>query len=290
MIKIKYKITSFDIAVWGISAIMLLFFAFPLLFIVANAFSDPIAVYSGQVNFIPIGFTLENIFEVFREEKLMQGLFNTIWYTVVGTILQVVLQFSVAYPLSRKDFKGKTFVNIFFALPMFISGGMIPTYLVVKFCGFLNTPWAIIIPGCLGLYNIIIIRTYLTSSIPYDLTEAAMIDGCGVIGCLFKVILPLCKPIICVMLLYGIVGYWNSYFNSLIYTTKEELWPLQRVLQRMLMVNSSSSGSLGEAESLMKSESLKYAIILVASAPLLILYPFFQKYFETGMMIGSIKG
>ena len=290
MIKSKYKITSFDIAVWGISAIMLLFFAFPLLFIVANAFSDPIAVYSGQVNFIPIGFTLENIFEVFREEKLMQGLFNTIWYTVVGTILQVVLQFSVAYPLSRKDFKGKTFVNIFFALPMFISGGMIPTYLVVKFCGFLNTPWAIIIPGCLGLYNIIIIRTYLTSSIPYDLTEAAMIDGCGVIGCLFKVILPLCKPIICVMLLYGIVGYWNSYFNSLIYTTKEELWPLQRVLQRMLMVNSSSSGSLGEAESLMKSESLKYAIILVASAPLLILYPFFQKYFETGMMIGSIKG
>lgn len=290
MIKSKYKITSFDIAVWGISAIMLLFFAFPLLFIVANAFSDPIAVYSGQVNFIPIGFTLENIFEVFREEKLMQGLFNTIWYTVVGTILQVVLQFSVAYPLSRKDFKGKTFVNIFFALPMFISGGMIPTYLVVKFCGFLNTPWAIIIPGCLGLYNIIITRTYLTSSIPYDLTEAAMIDGCGVIGCLFKVILPLCKPIICVMLLYGIVGYWNSYFNSLIYTTKEELWPLQRVLQRMLMVNSSSSGSLGEAESLMKSESLKYAIILVASAPLLILYPFFQKYFETGMMIGSIKG
>ena len=159
MIKSKYKITSFDIAVWGISAIMLLFFAFPLLFIVANAFSDPIAVYSGQVNFIPIGFTLENIFEVFREEKLMQGLFNTIWYTAVGTILQVVLQFSVAYPLSRKDFKGKTFVNIFFALPMFISGGMIPTYLVVKFCGFLNTPWAIIIPGCLGLYNIIIIRT-----------------------------------------------------------------------------------------------------------------------------------
>ena len=290
MIKSKYKITSFDIAVWGISAIMLLFFAFPLLFIVANAFSDPIAVYSGQVNFIPIGFTLENIFEVFREEKLMQGLFNTIWYTAVGTILQVVLQFSVAYPLSRKDFKGKTFINIFFALPMFISGGMIPTYLVVKLCGYLNTPWAIIIPGCLGLYNIIIIRTYLTSSIPYDLTEAAMIDGCGVIGCLFKVILPLCKPIICVMLLYGIVGYWNSYFNSLIYTTKEELWPLQRVLQRMLMVNSSSSGSLGEAESLMKSESLKYAIILVASAPLLILYPFFQKYFETGMMIGSIKG
>ena len=290
MIKSKYKISSFDVAVWIISGIMLLFFLFPLLFILANAFSDPIAVYSGQVTFIPKGFTIENILDVFREEKLMQGLFNTIWYTVVGTILQVVLQFSVAYPLSRKDFKGKTFVNIFFALPMFISGGMIPTYLVVKFCGFLNTAWAIIIPGCLGLYNIIIIRTYLTSSIPYDLTEAAMIDGCGVLGCLFKVILPLCKPIICVMLLYGIVGYWNSYFNSLIYTTKEELWPLQRVLQRMLMVNSTSSGSLGEAESLMKSESLKYAIILVASAPLLILYPFFQKYFETGMMIGSIKG
>ncbi len=290
MVEGKRKYGAFDITVWILSGLITLFFLFPLLFILANAFSDPLAVYSGKVSFWPIGFTFDSIISVFQNEELVRGFLNTLWYTAVGTVLQVVLQFSVAYPLSRKDLKGKTFVNIFFALPMFVSGGMIPTYLVVKWVGFLNTPWAIIIPGVLGLYNIIIIRTYLTSSIPYDLTEASMVDGANVIQCLFKVILPLCKPIICVMLLYGIVGYWNSYFNSLIYTSNDALWPLQRVLQRILIASSQSSGSLGEAESLMQSEGMKYAIILVSSAPLLILYPFFQKYFEKGMMIGSIKG
>ena len=282
------KIRGFDIVVYGISGIMIIIFALPLLYVLANAFSDPMMVYTGKVGIFPKGFTLDNILEVFRSDELMRGLRNTIVYTFLGTIIQLVLQFSLAYPLSRQDFKGKTFVNLFIALPMFISGGMIPTYLVVKELNMLNTMWAIIIPGCVGLYNVIIIRTYLSTSIPYELTEAATVDGCNVMQCLMLIILPLCKPIICVMALYAIVGYWNSYFNSLIYTTNDKLWPLQRVLQRLLIAN--SGNSVGAVENMMKAEGMKYAIILVSSVPLLVLYPFFQKYFEKGVMIGSIKG
>ena len=209
---------------------MVVIFILPLLYVLANALSDPMMVYSGKVGILPKGFTLNNIAEVFRNKDLVRGFLNTIAYTVIGTAMQLVLQFSLAYPLSRRDFKGKTFVNIVIALPMFISGGMIPTYLVIKELNMLNTMWAIIVPGCVGLYNVVIIRTYMSTSIPYELTEAAIIDGCGVYRCLTKIMLPLCKPIICVMALYGIVGYWNSYFNSLIYTTKSTLWPLQRIL------------------------------------------------------------
>lgn len=278
----------YDVVVYGIAGLMTLIFLLPLLYIVANAFSDPTFVYSGKVGILPKGFTLDNIIEVFHTQKLARGLKNTVLYTLIGTVIQVTLQFGLAYPLTRKDFKGKTFVNLFIAFPMFVSGGMIPTYLVVKGVGLLNTIWAIILPGCIGLYNVIIIRTYLSSSIPYELTEAATMDGCNVLQCLIRVILPLSKPILCIMALYGIVGYWNSYFNSLLYTTNETLWPLQRVLQQMLITDAGSTG--GSLEYMIKMEGVKYAVILVASLPLLVLYPFFQKYFEKGVMIGGIKG
>lgn len=288
MVKKIRKLNLYDGVVYGISGLMTLLFLLPLLYILANAFSDPTLVYSGKVGIIPQGFTWENIKEVFRTEKLVIGLKNTVIYTIVGTVIQVALQFSLAYPLTRRDFKGKAFMNLFIAFPMFVSSGMIPTYLVVKGLGLLNTMWAIILPGCVGLYNVIIIRTYLTSSIPYELTEAATMDGCSVYQCFLKVILPLSKPILCIMALYGIVGYWNSYFNSLLYTTDETLWPLQRVLQRMLIADAGSTG--GSMEYMIKMEGVKYAVILIASLPLLTLYPFFQKYFEKGVMIGGIKG
>lgn len=278
----------YDVIVYGVSGIMTFLFLLPLLYIIANAFSDPLLVYSGKVGIIPNGFTFENILEVFRTEKLVSGFMNTVLYTCLGTVIQVVLQFGLAYPLTRHDFKGKAFVNLFIAFPMFVSGGMIPTYLIVKELQLLNTIWAIILPGCVGLYNVIIIRTYITSSVPYELTEAATVDGCNVLQCFTRIVLPLSKPIICIMALYGIVGYWNNYFNSLLYTTNEKLWPLQRVLQRMLIADAGSSG--GSFENMIRTEGLKYAVILVASLPLLILYPFFQKYFEKGMMIGGIKG
>lgn len=284
----KRKIGIYDVMVYGIAVIMMLLFLLPLLYIIANAFSDPMLVYSGKVGIIPKGFTFENILEIFRTEKLVLGFKNTLLYTTLGTIIQVVVQLCLAYPLTRRDFKGKTFVNLFIAFPMFVSGGMIPSYLVIKELQMLDTIWAIIIPGCIGLYNVIIIRTYITSSIPYELTEAATMDGCNVIQCFIKIVLPLSKPIVCIMTLYGIVGYWNSYFNSLLYTMDEKLWPLQRVLQRMLIADAGSVG--GTLENMIRTEGLKYAVILVSSLPLLVLYPFFQKYFEKGVMIGGIKG
>lgn len=280
------KFSFYDIVVYGIAVIMTILFLLPLLYILANALSNPELVYSGKVGIWPKEFTLDNVLEVFRTEKLVTGIKNTLLYTGVGTLIQLVVQICLAYPLTRRDFKGKTFVNLFIAFPMFVSGGMIPTYMVIKELNMLNTIWAIIIPGCIGLYNVIIIRTYISSSVPYELTEAAMIDGCNVLQCFTRIVLPLSKPIICIMTLYGIVGYWNSYFNSLLYTTDEKLWPLQRVLQRMLMADT----TVGTLETMIRSEALKYAVIVVASLPLLALYPFFTKYFEKGVMIGGIKG
>ena len=206
-----------------------------------------------------------------------------------------MLQFTAAYPLSRKDLKGKAFANLFMVITMFINGGMIPTYFVVKNLGLINTIWANIIPGCVGVYNIIIIRTYIQSSISWEYQEAAMIDGCDPIRSFLQIVIPLCKPIIAVMLLYAIVGYWNSYFNSLLYVTNEKLWPLQRTLQRILISSNTSSigqggGTLGQAEQALLSESLKYVVIIVSTAPILLIYPFFQKFFEKGLMVGGLKG
>ena len=192
-----------------------------------------------------------------------------------------------AYPLSRRDFKGRKVVNLFLILTMFISGGMIPTYLLISKLRMLNTIWALIIPGCVSVFNIIVIRTYMETSIPFELQEAARIDGCGDFGIFCRVILPLSRPIIFVMVLYAIVGYWNNYFNSLLYIQDSSLFPLQRVLQDMLVSNNSSIGGGTEVG---KQEQLKYVTIVVSSLPLLIIYPFFQKYFEKGVVMGGVKG
>ena len=192
-----------------------------------------------------------------------------------------------AYPLSRRDFKGRKFINIFLVLTMFVSGGMIPTFLLISQLRMINTIWAIIIPGCVSVFNIIVIRTYIETSIPYELQEAARIDGCGDFGIFLRVILPLSRPIILVMILYAVVGYWNNYFNALLYIQDSSLYPLQRVLQDMLVNNSSSIG--GDID-IASSEQLKYVTIVVSSIPLLVVYPFFQKYFEKGVVMGGVKG
>lgn len=267
----------------------------PLLFVLANAFSSPEAVYTGKVSLIPKEFDLSGFKRVFRDDSITRGYLNTLLYTAIGTVIQLVLQFTAAYPLSRKDLKGKAFANLFMVITMFINGGMIPTYFVVKNLGLINTIWANIIPGCVGVYNIIIIRTYIQSSISWEYQEAAMIDGCDPIRSFLQIVIPLCKPIIAVMLLYAIVGYWNSYFNSLLYVTNEKLWPLQRTLQRILISSNTSSigqggGTLGQAEQALLSESLKYVVIIVSTAPILLIYPFFQKFFEKGLMVGGLKG
>lgn len=277
---------AFDIVITIIMGIIAILFLLPLLNVLACSFSSADKVVAGEVGLIPVDFSLEGYKQVFANGSLTRGFLNSLLYTFLGTVIQVTLQMLCAYPLSRKDFKGRKFLNIFLTLTMFISGGMIPTYLLISELQMLDTIWAIIIPGCVSVSNIIVIRTYMSTSIPNELQEAARIDGCSDFQIFLKVILPLCRPILFVMVLYAIVGYWNNYFNALLYIQSTDLYPLQRVLQDMLVSNSGSLG--GEDPNI--QEQLKYVTIVVSSLPLLVIYPFFQKYFEKGVVMGGIKG
>ena len=284
------KISTDKIFDWIINILMgaiAIMFLLPLVHVVVCSFSSVNQVIAGNVGLFPVDFTIDGYKEVFAEEKLWRGFGNSLFYTFVGTIIQVTLQMFCAYPLSRRDFKGRKIINLFLILTMFISGGMIPTYLLISKLRMLNTIWALIIPGCVSVFNIIVIRTYMETSIPFELQEAARIDGCGDFAIFCRVILPLSRPIIFVMVLYAIVGYWNNYFNSLLYIQDSSLFPLQRVLQDMLVSNNSSIGGGTEVG---KQEQLKYVTIVVSSLPLLIIYPFFQKYFEKGVVMGGVKG
>ena len=284
------KISTDKIFDWIINILMgaiAIMFLLPLVHVVVCSFSSVNQVIAGNVGLFPVDFTIDGYKEVFAEEKLWRGFGNSLFYTFVGTIIQVTLQMFCAYPLSRRDFKGRKIINLFLILTMFISGGMIPTYLLISKLRMLNTIWALIIPGCVSVFNIIVIRTYMEASIPFELQEAARIDGCGDFAIFCRVILPLSRPIIFVMVLYAIVGYWNNYFNSLLYIQDSSLFPLQRVLQDMLVSNNSSIGGGTEVG---KQEQLKYVTIVVSSLPLLIIYPFFQKYFEKGVVMGGVKG
>ena len=276
----------FDVAIAIIMGLVALLFLLPLLNVLACSFSSPERVVAGEVGLFPVEFTVRGYQEVFANDSLMRGFLNTLFYTFLGTVIQVTLQMLCAYPLSRSDFKGRKFLNIFLTLTMFVSGGMIPTYLLISNLRMLDTIWAIIIPGCVSVFNIIVIRTYMQNSIPAELQEAARIDGCGDFQIFLRVVLPLCRPILFVMVLYAIVGYWNNYFNALLYIQSSDLYPLQRVLQDMLVTN---SGSLGAGDPNLQ-EQLKYVTIVVSSLPLLIIYPFFQKYFEKGVVMGGVKG
>ncbi len=276
----------FDIVITVIMGIVAILFLLPLLNVLACSFSSADKVVAGEVGLIPVDFSLDGYKQVFANGSLTRGFLNSLLYTFLGTLIQVTLQMLCAYPLSRRDFKGRKFLNIFLTLTMFISGGMIPTYLLISELQMLDTIWAIIIPGCVSVSNIIVIRTYMSTSIPNELQEAARIDGCGDFQIFLKVILPLCRPILFVMVLYAIVGYWNNYFNALLYIQSADLYPLQRVLQDMLVSN---SGSLGGGDPNVQ-EQLKYVTIVVSSLPLLVIYPFFQKYFEKGVVMGGVKG
>lgn len=277
----------FDTIIIIIVSVIAILFLFPLLNVLASSFSSADAIVAGKVGIFPQQFTLNGYKQILQNQSIWKGFWNSIKYTFIGTIIQVTCQMLCAYPLSRKDFKGRKFLNLFLALTMFISGGMIPTYLLITQLHLYNTMWAIILPGCISVFNIIVIRTYMESSIPKELQEAAMIDGCGDVRIFTRIVLPLCRPIIAVMILYAVVGYWNSYFNALMYVQDINLMPLQNVLNSILVSNESS---LGSGTDVNLSEQLKYVTIVVSSLPLLVVYPFFQKYFEKGVTIGGVKG
>jgi putative aldouronate transport system permease protein len=224
-----------------------------------------------------------------------RGYRNTIFYTVVGTVINLFLTTLAAYPLSRRDLPGRNIFMFLITFTMFFHGGLIPTYLVVKGLGMVDTFWALVIPNAIATYNLIVMRTYFQTSIPWELQEAALIDGCSNTRLLLKIILPLSKPIIAVMVLFYAVMHWNAFFNALIYLRDEELYPLQLILREILIMNQTSlsddaSIQFGMDEKLLLAESIKYALIIVASVPVLIMYPFVQRHFVKGVMIGSIKG
>lgn len=278
----------FNSGVVVLATIYVLATIFPLLHVLASSFSSADAVNTGKVGIFPVGFTFTSYLQVFKNDAIIRGFINSIIYTFLGTVIQLILQFTAAFALTRRDLKYKKFWNLFFIIPMFVSGGLIPTYLVVKSLNMLNTIWAMVIPGVVNLFNLIIIRTFINSTIPWEMQEAATIDGANNFQIFTKLIIPLSRPMIAVMTLYAIVGYWNAYFNSLIYITNDELFPLQRVLQRFLIAN--DSGSIGGGEAEILAQSLKYSTIVISSMPVLFIYPFFQRYFEKGIMVGSLKG
>lgn len=287
-----------SIIIYIILGVFTLVMAYPLLYVISCSFSDPAEVYAGNVILFPKGLSFASYEKVFQNKNILAGYGNTIYYTLVGTLISMVLSFTAAYPLSRRDMAGRGFFMTIFVITMFFSGGLIPLYLVVNNLNLIDTIWGFILPGCLGVWNVIVIRTYISSSIPYELQESAMMDGAGGFTLFFRIIIPLCKPILAVMMLFYIVGYWNSYFNALIFISDEQKFPLQMILRNILIEQDISKmvggGGGGSQETLfqqaMLSESIKYSSIIVSTVPILCIYPFIAKYFEKGLLVGSLKG
>ena len=285
---------TFRIVNTTLLAIILLVTLYPLYFIIIASFSDPLQVNAGKILFWPSGFHTNAYRMVFRDQDILTGYRNTLFYTVAGTLINLILTVMAAYPLSRRDLVGRTFLTWILIFTMFFSGGLIPTYLLVSSLGLRNTVWSIILLGAVSVWNVIIMRTFFQSTIPQDLHDAAQVDGCSNLGQLFRIILPLSKPVIAVMVLYYGVAHWNGFFNALIYITDSKLYPLQLILRSILVQNRVSEEMLSDIESLaMRAtlvENIKYAVIIVSTVPILTLYPFLQKYFVKGVMIGAIKG
>lgn len=273
---------------------ILLVVLYPLIYIVSSSFSSPSAVSAGKVVLFPVDFSLEGYKAVFKNKDIVSGYLNTIYYALAGTFINVALTMFAAYPLARTDLPGKNKIMFIFTFTMFFSGGMIPSYMLVKDLGLMDTRWAILLPGALSVYNMIITRTFIQSSIPKEMLEASQIDGCNDIQYFFKIVLPLSKPVLAVITLFYVVGHWNAYFNAFLYLTDRKLYPLQIILREILIVNSIDPSMVVDEALLTAKQGiadlLKYSLIVVSVVPMLIIYPFIQKHFAKGMMIGSVKG
>lgn len=273
--------------------------AYPVIYMISASISDPELVGSGEMWLWPKGITFEGYQRVFQNASVWTGYGNTILYTVVGTAINLFVTLPAAYALSRKDFLGRNFFMGMFMVTMFFGGGLVPSYLLVKELGMVDTMWAIVIPSAASIWNIIVSRTFFQSSIPKELQEAAQIDGCTNIRLFFKIILPLSMPIIAVMALFYGVGNWNSYFSALIYLNDAAKYPLQLVLRQILVLQEMSAQGGGTIDASTASALnnkaeiaalVKYSVIIVATAPIIAIYPFLQRYFVQGVMIGSVKG
>ena len=289
---IKDKI--FIICDYALLILVCLIVIFPLLYVVSASFSDPSAVVNGKVWLWPVNPTLKGYQAVFKNPKILLGFLNSFFYVIVGTTINIVVTVACAYPLSRKEFAARNAISALVVFTMYFSGGLIPTYLLVRNLGLLNTRWALLLPVALSPWNMVLCRTYMVNSIPDELYEAASLDGCSPFGYLTRVVVQLSKPILAVMVLYYGVGHWNAYFNAMIYLKDQDLWPLTLFLREILInsvVDPTMLTDVSAAEAARGlTDLLKYAVIVVASVPMLCIYPFVQKYFVQGVMIGAVKG
>lgn len=265
---------------------------YPLWFIVIASVSDPKYVATGQVTLWPRGFGFSGFAQILKDSRIWIGYRNTIIYSVLGTAVNLIVTIPAAFALSRREFKPRRVILFLFTFTMFFSGGLIPSYLLMKQLGLLNSIWIFILPGAFGVYNMIIARSFFETSIPEELHDASQVDGLSYFGYFFKIVLPLSSAIIAVIGLYCFVGHWNDYFTGLIYIRNQDQEPLQNVLQMILLANQTDHGTVGmsAAQSQNLGDQIKFGIIIVSTLPLLVIYPFLQKYFNKGVMIGAVKG
>lgn len=284
----------FIIGIYILLSLVLVAVLYPIIYVVSASFSSPSAVIGGKVWLLPVEPTLMGYQAVFKNNQIISGFVNSFIYMIVGTIINLIMTMLCAYPLAKKDLVGRNIITGIFVFTMYFSGGLIPSYMLVQKLGLLNTRWAMILPVALSVWNMIIARTYIQSTIPDSLYEAAEIDGCSPFGFFMKVVLPLSAPILAVLALYYGVGHWNTYFNAMIYLSDQDLFPLQLVLRSILIMNQVDPTMMQDVEAMMQKQGLvdllKYSVIVVASVPVLCIYPFVQKYFVKGVMIGALKG
>lgn len=284
----------FIIAVYVILVIVGLAVLLPLIYVVAASLSDPQAVIEGKVFLLPVEPTLKGYAAVFKYKRIMTGFKNSFIYMILGTAVNIIMTLLAAFPLSRKEFRARKFLNVLFIITVIFNGGMVPTFLLVDKLGMRNTIWSMIIPAALSVWNMMIARTYMENSIPNELFESATVDGCKPFRYLTSIAVPLSKPVIAVLVLYYGVGHWNSYFDALLYLNKPEMHPLQIVLRDLLVINTVDPTLVTNVEAMANKQGLvdllKFSTIVVSSLPVLMIYPFVQKYFVEGVMIGSVKG
>lgn len=290
----SYRDKVFYIIILVILSLFFLAVLYPCIFVVSASFSSGTAVQAGKVVLWPVDVSLEGYRTVLNTPDVWTGYANSIFYTVVGTLINVCMTMVAAYCLSRNDLPGGNGLMLLFTFTMFFSGGLIPTYIVIRQLGMINTRWVLLLPGAIGVYNLIVARTFIRNSIPLELLEASQIDGCSDVKYFLRVVLPLSKAIVAVMVLFYGVGHWNAYFSAMIYLHRKELYPLTLFLRQILMSSQIDPGTVQDPEMQQRLQEMvgviKYALIMVSMIPVLVVYPFVQRYFVTGVMIGSVKG
>lgn len=290
----RWDDTLFDVFSTLLLLVAVVLVAYPLIYVISASFSSTDAVMAGKVWLLPVDLSLKAYEAVFNYESILTGYVNSAIYTVLGTGVNLVLTTLCAFCLSRKEFYGRSIISGLVLFTMLFNAGLIPNYLLINSLGWLDTIWAIIIPNAMSAWYVILMRSYFQNSIPEELFEASGMDGCSVFRQLVSIVIPLSGPIIAVIALYCAVGIWNSYFDAFIYLSDKSKFPLQVVLRNILILNQMDMSAVADLRDMASrqgmSNLLKYAIIVVSSAPLLLLYPFVQKYFVKGIMVGSVKG